>query len=194
MKDLIIAANWKMNKTVSESISFISDLDIRIKQWALNPKLEKIEILIFPPSVSIHPMSDRSEFISLGSQNIYFEKSGAFTGETSVQMIKEYSEYALIGHSERREIFGETDDDINRKIRTTLDGGLTPLLCIGETLENREAGRTFDRIEAQLKSDLSGLSSVEIEKIVFAYEPVWAIGTGRTATPEQAQEVHAFIT
>lgn len=194
MKDLIIAANWKMNKTVSESISFISDLDIRVKQWELNPKLEKIEILIFPPSTSIHPMSGRSEFISLGAQNIHFEKSGAFTGETSVQMINEYVEYALIGHSERREIFGETDDDIKRKIRTVLDSGLTPLLCIGETLADRESGRTFDKIGIQLKSDLSGLSSAEIKKIVFAYEPVWAIGTGRTATPDQAQEVHAFIT
>ena len=194
MKNLIIAANWKMNKTVSESISFISDLDIRLSQWKLNPKLNKLEILIFPPAISLHPMNGRSEFISLGCQNIYFEESGAYTGEISVKMIMEYSKYALIGHSERREIFRETDEEINKKIKTSLGAGLTPLLCIGETLDEREAGKTFNRLSEQLRNDLSGLSSIEIEKIVFAYEPVWAIGTGRTATPEQAQEVHAFIT
>ncbi len=193
MKDLIIAANWKMNKTVAESISFISELDIRLQQWELNPRLDKIDILIFPPSISIYPLKGRSKFVSVGSQNIYFEKSGAFTGEISVDMIMDYAKYALIGHSERREIFGETDGDINKKIRAALSSGLTPLLCIGETLEEREAGNTFKKIEDQLKEDLSGFSPDETGKIVFAYEPVWAIGTGRTASPEQAQEVHSFI-
>ncbi len=194
MKDLIIAANWKMNKTIPECISFISDLDIRLSQWELNPKLKKLGILIFPPAISLHPMNGRSKFISLGCQNIYFEESGAYTGEISVKMIREYTEYALIGHSERREIFKETDKEINKKIKTSLDAGLAPLLCIGETLDEREADKTFDRLAEQLRSDLSGFPPIEIEKIIFAYEPVWAIGTGRTATPEQAQEVHAFIT
>ncbi|MEN8223025.1 MAG: triose-phosphate isomerase [Acidobacteriota bacterium] len=194
MKDLIIAANWKMNKTVTESISFVTELDIRLKQWELNPKLDKIEVLIFPPFLSIYPVKGKSELISIGSQNIYFEESGAFTGEISTEMVREYTEYALIGHSERREIFGETDSDINKKIRAALSSNLTPLLCVGETLEEREAGNTFKKIEDQLKEDLNGFSEDEIEKIVFAYEPVWAIGTGRTASPEQAQEVHSFIT
>ncbi len=193
MKDLIIAANWKMNKTVPESVLFLSDLDIRLKQWELNQKFGKIEVLIFPPSISLFSMKEKSRLISLGSQNIYFEKSGAFTGEISIQMISEYSKYVLVGHSERRAIFGETDIDINKKIKIILATGLTPLLCIGETLSEREEGRAFDRIGTQLENDLSGFSADEIGKVIFAYEPVWAIGTGRTATPEQAQEVHAYI-
>jgi len=194
MKDLMLAANWKMNKTVTESISFFSELDIRLKQWELNPRLDRIDILIFPSFISIYSVNGRSEFISVGSQNIHFEEKGAFTGEISVGMIRDYAEYALIGHSERREIFGETDSDINKKIRAALSSGITPLLCIGETLEEREAGNTFKKTGDQLKEDLSGFSAEEIGKIVFAYEPVWAIGTGKTASPEQAQEVHSFIT
>ena len=193
MKKYIIAANWKMNKTVTESLAFLSELDIRLKQWELNPRWEQIEIVIFPPLISLYPMKGRSSLVSLGSQNIYFEENGAFTGEISAPMVKDLVKYSLIGHSERREIFRETDDEINRKIKIILGSGLIPLLCVGETLNERESGNTFKKISAQLDEDLKGLSSADMEKIVIAYEPVWAIGTGKTASPDQAQEVHAFI-
>jgi len=194
MKKLMIAANWKMNKTVPDSLSFLQELDARLKQWEFNPRFEKTGVLIFPPFLSLGPMSGKSGLVSLGAQNIHFEENGAFTGEISVSMIREYAEYALIGHSERREIFGESDSLLNKKLKKVLTSGITPLLCIGETLNEREAGNTFNRIKQQLQDDLSGISGDEIERIIFAYEPVWAIGTGRTATPEQAQEVHEFIT
>ncbi len=193
MKKFIIAANWKMNKNVKESVSFVEDLDIRIRNRKDNSNLNKIEILIFPPFTALYPVKGKSFFISTGSQNVYFEKNGAYTGEIAPVMVKEIAEYALIGHSERREIFGETDEEVNKKIKIVLASGLKPLLCIGESLEEREKGKTFKKLEEQLDKDLSGLTPEDIEKIVVAYEPIWAIGTGKTATPDQAQEVHSFI-
>ncbi len=194
MKSFIIAGNWKMNKTVNESLSFISDLNTHLKKLSENSKFEQIEVLIFPPFTSLYPLINKSEFISTGSQNIYFEEKGAFTGEMSAQMIKEVAKYSLIGHSERREIFKETDKDVNKKIISSLNIGLIPLVCLGETIEEREAGKTFEKIESQLINGLKGLDSSAIDQIVFAYEPIWAIGTGKNASPEQAQEVHSFIT
>lgn len=193
MKKFIIAANWKMNKNVKESVSFVEDLDIRIRNRKDNSNLDKIEILIFPPFTALYPVRGKSFFISTGSQNIYFEKNGAYTGEIAPVMVKEIAEYTLIGHSERREIFGETDKEVNKKIKIVLASGLKPLLCIGESLVEREKGKTFKKLEEQLDKDLSGLTPEDIEKIVVAYEPIWAIGTGKTATPDQAQEVHSFI-
>ncbi|MEN8153545.1 MAG: triose-phosphate isomerase [Acidobacteriota bacterium] len=193
MKKFIIAANWKMNKNVAESLLFIKNLDTKIRNRSDNSKIDKIEILIFPPFTALHPIKGKSFFISTGSQNIFFEKNGAYTGEISPEMVKEIAEYTLIGHSERREIFGETDEEINKKIKIALSNGLKPLLCIGESLEERESGKTFKKIEEQLEKNLSGLTPEEIEEIIFAYEPIWAIGTGKTATPGQAQEVHAYI-
>jgi len=194
MKKFIIAANWKMNKTVQESTSFISDLDIRLKQLESHSKLKKIEIVIFPPYTSLYRINNLSKLVSLGSQNIYFKESGAFTGEISVGMVADFVNYSLVGHSERRKIFGEIDEEINLKIKISLKSNLSPMLCIGETLDERESGTTFNRIGNQLRNGLKDIPSTDISKIVFAYEPVWAIGTGMTATPEQAQEVHDFIT
>ncbi len=194
MKKFIIAANWKMNKTVQESISFISKIDSELKDSDIYSKLENIEIVIFPPFTSIYPISNLSKLISLGSQNIYFEESGAFTGEISAEMVKDLVKYSLIGHSERRKIFRETDKDINSKIKISLNSNLYPMLCIGETLNERESGKTFDCIKGQLRSGLQDIPPEDIGRMVFAYEPVWAIGTGITATPDQAQEVHDFIT
>jgi triosephosphate isomerase len=192
MKEYIIAGNWKMFKTVEESISFINELHKKIEANGPFPD-DKIEVLVFPPFTSLFAVKDLSHRIKTGSQNIHFEEQGAFTGEVSPLMLKHIVDYVLIGHSERRELFYESDENINKKIKTALNHGLTPVLCIGESLEEREAGKTFSKIEEQLDKDLAGLGLEEVKKIVIAYEPIWAIGTGKTATPEQAQEVHAFI-
>ncbi len=192
MKGTIIAGNWKMFKTVEESISFVNELHETIEADSHFPG-DKIEILVFPSFISLYAVKDLSHRIKIGSQNIHFEEQGAFTGEISPMMMENIVDYVLIGHSERRELFYESDENINKKIKAALSHCFTPALCIGETLEEREAGKTFSRIEEQLDRDLAGLKSREVKKIVFAYEPIWAIGTGKTATPEQAQEVHAFI-
>jgi triosephosphate isomerase len=192
VKETIIAGNWKMFKTVEESISFINALNKTIEDDNHFPE-DKIEVLVFPPFISLYAVKDLSHRIKIGSQNIHFEEQGAFTGEISPMMLEDIVDYVLIGHSERRELFYESDETINKKIETTLSYCLTPILCIGETLEEREAGKTFSRIKEQLDKDLAGLSSKEVKKLVIAYEPIWAIGTGKTATSEQAQEAHAFI-
>lgn len=186
-KEYTIAGNWKMNKTVGESVEFFKELDRKIISN------EKIEILIFPPFTSLHPVNGISRKIKTGSQNIHFEDNGAFTGEISPLMLKNIVDYVLIGHSERREIFNEDDSLINKKIHTALKYGFKPVLCIGETLEERESGQTFTKISKQINKDLEGLVEEKIKKIIIAYEPIWAIGTGKTATPEQAQEVHHYI-
>lgn len=190
--EYIIAGNWKMFKTVEESISFIKGLHKVIKEYGTFPA-DKIEVLVFPPFTSLHPVKGLSDCIKTGSQNIHFEEEGAFTGEISPIMLKDVVDYVLIGHSERRELFLEDDQTINKKIKTALKHGFTPVLCVGEKLEERESGKTFVKIEEQLDKDLAGISPEDIAKIVIAYEPVWAIGTGRTAAPQQAQQVHSFI-
>lgn len=154
---------------------------------------DRVEALIFPASVSLAPMKGKTGVVKLGAQNFYPEDSGAFTGEISPGMIKGYADYLLIGHSERRHVFGESHELIARKVVKALETGFVPVLCIGETLEDREADRTFAVIEEQMVSALKELDKSQIEKVVIAYEPVWAIGTGKTATPEIAQEVHGFI-
>ena len=191
-KQFIIAGNWKMFKSVKESTDFVHSLHEKLE--ALPPgQLEPVEVLVFPPFTSLYPVSGISGIVKTGSQNLHFEEQGAFTGEVSPLMLKGIVDYVLIGHSERREIFKETDDMINKKIKSALKHGFNPMLCIGESLQEREDGKTFDRVEEQLNLDLEGLSTEEIEKLSIAYEPIWAIGTGKTATPEQAQEVHACI-
>ncbi|MCP5102709.1 MAG: triose-phosphate isomerase [bacterium] len=192
MKEYIIAGNWKMFKTVEESITFFNQLHEQLETPVDFPA-DKIEVLVFPSFTSLYAVKDISPRIKTGAQNIHFEEQGAFTGEISPLMLKNIVEYVLIGHSERRQLFHEQDPELNKKIKTALTHRFTPILCIGESLEEREEGKTFKIIETQLDKDLDGLSSAEIEKIVIAYEPIWAIGTGRTATPEQAQQVHAFI-
>jgi triosephosphate isomerase (TIM) len=190
-KEFIIAGNWKMHKTVEESVEFMNTLHEKI--GSLPQTSDAVKILVFPPFTSLYPVKGLSNRIKTGAQNLHFEEKGAFTGEISPLMLENLVDYALIGHSERREIFKEKDEDINKKIKTALKHGLSPVLCIGETLEERENGKTFFKLENQLDADLGGLNADEIKKIVIAYEPIWAIGTGKNATPEIAEEVHAFI-
>jgi len=191
-KKFVIAGNWKMFKTVAESADFISSLHSLV-EGSEQHLLDAVEILVFPPFTALYPVKDLSPIIKTGAQNLHFEDNGAFTGEISPLMLANVVDYVLIGHSERREIFGEPDAHLNKKIKTALKYGFTPILCIGESLAEREAGRTFAKVQTQLDLDLEGLSDEEAAKIVIAYEPIWAIGTGKVATPEQAQEVHAHI-
>lgn len=176
----IIAANWKMHKTVSESLDFL-------KKFKFDSG--DIIVIICPPYTSLYAMSGKTD-ISLGAQNMYFEKEGAFTSEISGAMIKELCEYVIIGHSERRHIFNEDNSMINKKVKAALEIGLKPILCVGETLEEREASKTESVVKEQLRL---GLEGVDVDKMIVAYEPVWAIGTGKTASPAQAEEVHSLI-
>ncbi|OQY10937.1 MAG: triose-phosphate isomerase [Marinitoga sp. 4572_148] len=186
----ILAGNWKMNKTNIEAAEFISKLTANIG------KEKKFEIVIAPTFLALEKAVDltASTNINVAAQNMHFEDKGAFTGEVSADMLKSLGvNYVILGHSERRNIFGETDELINKKIKKALEKELTPIFCIGEKLEEREKDLTFNVIEKQVKEGLYGLEKEDIKKIVIAYEPVWAIGTGKVATPEQAEEVHAYI-
>lgn len=191
MRKKVVAGNWKMNNDLSQSVNLISE----IKNAAAGKELNA-EVIICPPFTSLETASAlvKDTNVKLGAQNMYFEENGAFTGEISASMLKSVGcEYVILGHSERRAIFGESDEVINRKIKKALSAGLKPIFCIGETLEERESGVTNKIIERQVRNGLIGISSEELKSIIVAYEPVWAIGTGKTATPEQAQEVHKFI-
>lgn len=188
MKKSLIAGNWKMYKTPSQSVEFVKLLIENIKEY------EDREILICPPFTSLFPVGQiiRNTSISLGAQNVYFEEEGAFTGEISPIMLKDIGvEFVICGHSERRNIFGETDEMINRKIKKVAETEMKPILCIGEKIEERETGKTFEVINYQLEKDLENFE--KIENLIIAYEPIWAIGTGKTATPQQAEEVHVYI-
>jgi len=188
MKKTLIAGNWKMYKTPSESIDFVEKLIKNLKNY------EDRDILICPPFTSLYPVSQiiKNSSVKLGAQNVYFENEGAFTGEISPIMLKDIGvEYVICGHSERRNIFGETDEIINKKVKKVTENGMRPILCVGEKLEEREKGQTFEVVENQIRNCLSNFK--DIEKLVIAYEPVWAIGTGKTALPQQAEEVHIFI-
>lgn len=185
-----IAGNWKMNKTVAEALELVRELKVALQG------VEGVEVAIAPPFTALSPVAQelKGSAIRLAGQNLFWEEKGAFTGEVSPVMLKEVGcEYVIIGHSERRQYFGETDETVNRKLKAALQHGLKPIFCIGETLEERETGRTIQVIERQLEGGLKGLDGKGIEEMVIAYEPVWAIGTGRTAAPEQAEEVHRFI-
>jgi triosephosphate isomerase len=191
MRKKVIAGNWKMNYNLQQSVIFIQQL-----KEELIKKERNAEVIICPNFIVLSEAKKiiKNSPIKLGAQNIYYEESGAFTGETSADMIKSVGcEYVILGHSERRTIFNETDEIINKKIKQALKHGLFPIFCIGETLEEREKDITNHIIRNQLELGLKDISAEEITKIIIAYEPVWAIGTGRNATPEQAQEVHAFI-
>jgi triosephosphate isomerase len=187
MRKPYIAANWKMNKTIEETGEFINSFLPLVKDVA------DVDILIAPPFVSLSTASKllKNTNVQLGAQNVYFEEKGAFTGEISVSMLKSAGcACAIIGHSERRQYFKETDEIVNRKIKITRNSGLDVILCIGESLEQREENKTFDVLDGQLSGSLLDLS---LEGITIAYEPIWAIGTGKTATPDQANEAHTFI-
>lgn len=186
----IIAGNWKMNKTVGEAVDFIR------KFKGLISGVNDVEIVVAPPFTALFAVGRELDgsSIKLSAQNLHWEDKGAFTGEISPLMLKELGcEYVIIGHSERRQYFGETDEIINRKIKGALKNGLKPIFCVGETLMEREKGETFNVIKRQMEFGLRDIKKEEIKKIIIAYEPVWAIGTGKTATPDQAEEAHRFI-
>ena len=191
MRKKIIAANWKMNMTLAETENFLN---------AFRPEVEDVttvEIVIAPPFTGLAKLSGLlggSQKIRLGAQNFYFEKSGAYTGEISAMMLRElFVKYIIIGHSERRQLFGETDSLINKKVQAAHANELKPILCVGETLDEREAGTEKEVLEKQLRGALAGISADQLVETVIAYEPVWAIGTGKTATSAQAQDAHAHV-
>lgn len=185
-----IAGNWKMNKTAAEATALIKAINEKVGSQT------KVDVAVCPPFTALDAASKAlaGSTVKLGAQNIYFEKSGAYTGEIAADMLKEFGcTYVILGHSERREYFKECNCLINKKVKAVLANGMNPILCVGEKLEEREAGKTLDIVSEQTVKGLEGLTAAEAEKVVIAYEPVWAIGTGKTATPEMAQEVHAAI-
>jgi triosephosphate isomerase len=191
VKPPILAANWKMNNGPTLAREFMQSF---LDQF---PRQNDRTILFFPPALSVAAVaaaiSDRRDVV-LGVQNVYWEDQGAFTGELSVAMARDAgARVVLVGHSERRHVFGETDEETALKCAAAERAGLTPLLCVGETLEQREAGREYDVVATQLRAGLSGMKQLHIRDAMIAYEPVWAIGTGRTATPEDAAAMHGFI-
>lgn len=185
-----MAGNWKMNKTVGEALDLVRELK------AATSGVKDVEVAVAPPFTALYAIRKELEGspIHLAAQNLYWEEKGAFTGEVSPLMLKEVGcDYVIIGHSERRQFFGETDETVNRRIKAALAQGLKVIFCIGETLREREEGKTFSVIESQVEGGLKGLDDKKMRNMATAYEPVWAIGTGKTATPEQAEEVHRFI-
>ena len=190
MRKPIMAGNWKMNKTISEAVSFASELKDTVSG------VKNVDIVICPPFTALAKIADAlSETnIKVGAQNVYWEEKGAFTGEVSIAMLLEAGcTYVILGHSERRAMFGDTNETVNKKLKAALKNGLLPIVCVGETLEQREKGVTQDVVKGHVHGSLAGLSEEEMNKTVIAYEPVWAIGTGKTAAPRQAQEVHLYI-
>jgi triosephosphate isomerase (TIM) len=186
----LIAGNWKMNTRFASAIALAQNIVARAEE------VGNVDLLVCPPSVYLTAVAGalRGSPVALGAQNMYHEADGAFTGEISAAMLKDVGcSYVILGHSERRHILGETDAEVNKKTLAALAAGLTPIVCVGELLSEREAGQTATVIKRQFEGSLAGVSADEIEKVVIAYEPVWAIGTGKVATPEQAEEVHADL-
>jgi triosephosphate isomerase len=181
----IIAGNWKMNKTPSEAVALVEELKDLVKN-------DEVDVVYCVPAVDIVPVvgAVKGTNVSVGAENMYFEESGAYTGEISDAMLVDAGvKYVILGHSERRDYFKEDDELLNKKVKKAFESGLTPILCCGESLEQRETGVTMDWIRLQIKSDLAGVTAEQVKSMVIAYEPIWAIGTGKTATAEQAQEV-----
>ena len=189
----MMAGNWKMNKTIAEAVVLVQDISYKYKEtW------DQVDVVVCPPFIDLKPALSVLEFdrkdIAVGAQNCHWEASGAYTGEVSAAMLKDMGcEYCIVGHSERRGYFGETDEMVNRKVKALIQNKMTPIMCVGESLAVRDAGDTLEFVCAQLRAGLAGLNAYEAENIVIAYEPIWAIGTGRTATPEQAEEVCAAL-
>lgn len=189
----LMAGNWKMNKTMSEAIVLTQQL---CNQY--NRKWDNVDIVVCPPAIDIKSVYTVIDFdktkIAVGAQNVHWEESGAFTGEISIPMIKEAGcEFCIVGHSERREMFNETDTSVNLKVKALIEADIAPIVCVGESLSMRDSGDYVGFIVAQVRAALAGLDEADMKKVVIAYEPIWAIGTGRTATPEQAEEVCAAI-
>ncbi|MDD4979842.1 MAG: triose-phosphate isomerase [Candidatus Omnitrophica bacterium] len=192
MRKTIIAGNWKMYKTIVEAIELANGLKRAL--FKLND--QGVDIVICPPYAALSEVSEiiLDSNIHLGAQNMHWQDEGAFTGEVSPIMLKDIGcKFVIIGHSERRQYFGETNESVNKKIKAALKHGLTPIVCVGETLKEREDGKTFQVLDDHIHNGLKDISDSEVAKIVIAYEPVWAIGTGRTATPAQAQEAQIYI-
>jgi len=192
MRKPFVAGNWKMNTDTHTSV----DLSKRIATGSSDVAGHSVTIAVCPPFTYLQSVTKAlsASHIAVGAQDVYFESNGAFTGEISPFMLKDIGcTYVLCGHSERRHVIGETDDLINKKVTAAIAGGLLPILCVGELLSERDAGQTEQVVSQQLKKGLAGLSYEKASAVAIAYEPVWAIGTGRTATPQQAQEVHDFI-
>jgi len=190
MRHPFIAGNWKMFKTVHEAVVYVKEFRSLVKD------IEDVEIVVAPTFTAVHACAEaaRNTRVGIAAQNLHWEREGAFTGEISGPMIKEAgAEYVIIGHSERRTLFGETDEAVNRKVRAAIAANLIPIACIGETLAEREAGATLSVLDRQIKAGFDGITGDQVGALVIAYEPVWAIGTGRTATAGQAQEAHAHI-
>ena len=186
----IIAGNWKMNKTATETKKFAEELK------ALLPKAKWCDIVVCVPAANISTAikAFKDARVSVGAQNVFYEKSGAYTGEVSADMLKDLGvKYVIIGHSERRQYFGETDFTVNRKVLAALEAGLHPIICVGETLEMRDNGVTLDMVRMQVKTAMRGVMLEQVRRVSIAYEPIWAIGTGYTATARQANEVNASI-
>jgi triosephosphate isomerase len=190
MRTPFIADNWKMFKTVHDAVAFVKEARTLVKE------MTEVEIVVAPPFTALHAVAEaaRASNVGVAGQNMHWEREGAFTGEVSAGMLKEAgAEYVILGHSERRRLFHESDETVNRKLLAALGAGLTAIVCIGETLEEREGNKTLDVLDRQIKAGLDGLTGDQVASLVVAYEPVWAIGTGRNATPEQAGDAHAHI-
>lgn len=190
MRKKIIAGNWKMNKTVSEAVELVNNLKAELAEC------KEVDVVVCPPFTATKAVSDliSETMINLGAQNMSSEEDGAYTGEISHTMLKELSVgYVILGHSERREYYKETDYWVNRKVKKALEQAIRPIVCVGEKLEDREAGNTEVVVEEQVRGSLADIPASAFTELVIAYEPIWAIGTGKTATSAQAQEVHAFI-
>ena len=190
MRTPLIAGNWKMYKTVGETVKYIKEFRDVVKA------VSDVEIVVAPPFTALHAAADaaRNSNVVIAAQDLYWEREGAFTGEISAPMIREAgAEYVIIGHSERRTLFGETDATVNRKLAAAIAARLTPIVCIGETLDQRERNETFDVLDRQITQGFDNVTAEQIGQLVIAYEPVWAIGTGRNATPAQAAEAHGHI-
>ena len=188
MRTPLIAGNWKMNKTHLDAIHFVEQLSHELAEF----DFQKAEVVLCPPFTSLRSVQttteDRHSSFGLGAQNMHWEESGAFTGEVSPGMLKSLRvQYVILGHSERRELFGETDETVNRKVKAAFANELVPIMCCGETDPEREAGETESKVERQVRDGLAGVTVEQAAKLVVAYEPIWAIGTGKTATPEDAQ-------
>ena len=189
MRRSLIAGNWKMYKTIAAGVALAREIAEGLRP--ADP-----EVVVFPPATALHAVAEalKGTAVKVGGQNMHFAREGAFTGEVSPFMLKDAGcTHVLVGHSERRHVFGEDDEMVAKKARAASDGGLIPVVCVGETLPERESRRTLEVVERQVERALRQLSADEVGRLAVAYEPVWAIGTGQVATPEQAQEVHAFI-
>jgi triosephosphate isomerase (TIM) len=189
MRKIFVAGNWKMNKTIAESLDLVTNLLPEVERF------NNVDAAVCPPFLSVPAVAELCEgaLLKVGAQNVYWEESGAFTGEVSPEMVAEICDYVIVGHSERRAYFGETDETVNRRLKAALAVGLKVIVCVGETLEENESGKTEEVVTRQLKQGLADISTEQAAEITIAYEPVWAIGTGRAATPDDANHVHKDV-